>query len=60
MTSFGFFLPDKEFVSKTINDSNVDLKKFPASKVRKLAKKMESSKGSVHHIKQVAGDPQAA
>ena len=29
-----FFLRDKEFVSKTINDSNTDLDKFPASKVR--------------------------
>ena len=57
---FWFFLHDEEFVSKTINDSNVDLEKFPASKVRQLAKKMESSKASAHHIKQVAGDPQAA
>ena len=56
---FWFFLCDEEFVSKTINDSNVDLEKFPGSKVRQLAKKMESSKATVHHIKQVAGDPQA-
>ena len=42
-----FFLRDKEFVSKTINDSNIDLNKFPASKVGQLAKKMESSKGTV-------------
>ena len=28
-----FFLKDEEFVSKTINDSNIDLDKFPASKV---------------------------
>ena len=26
-------------MSKTINDSNIDLEKFPASKVRQLAKK---------------------
>ena len=51
---------DEEFVSKTISDGSVDLEKFPASKVRQLAKKLESSKATVHHIKQVAGDPQAA
>ena len=33
-SSFGFSLKDEEFVSKTINDSNIDLDKFPASKVR--------------------------
>ena len=57
---FWFFLKDEEFVSKTINDSNIDLDKFPASKVRQLAKKMESSKASTRHIKQVASDPQVA
>ena len=45
-------------MSKTINDSSVDLDKFPASKVRQLAKKMEASKATAHHIKQVASDPQ--
>ena len=55
---FWFLLHDEEFVSKTINDSNVDLKKFPASKVTQLAKKMESSKATVCHMMQVAGDPQ--
>ena len=35
---FWFFLRDEEFVSKTINDSNIDLNKFPPSKVRQLAK----------------------
>ena len=35
---FWFFLKDKEFVSRTINDSNIDLDIFPASKVRQLAK----------------------
>ena len=29
---------------ETINDSNIDLEKFPASKVRQLVKKMESTK----------------
>ena len=36
---FWFFLKDKEFVSKTINGNSKDLEKFPASKVRKLAKR---------------------
>ena len=57
---FWFFLRDEEFVSKTISDGSVDLEKFPASKVRQLAKKLESSKATARHIKQVAGDPQAA
>ena len=33
-----FFLRDEELVSKTINDSNIDLEKIPASKVRQLAR----------------------
>ena len=41
---FWFFLRDEEFVSKTISDGSVDLEKFPTSKVRQLAKKLESSK----------------
>ena len=36
---FWFFLRDEELISKTINDSNIDLEKFPASKVRQLAKR---------------------
>ena len=56
---FWFFLHDVEFEFKTINDRNVDLEIFPASKVRQLEKKMESSKANACHIKQVAGDPQA-
>ena len=55
-----FFLKDEEFVSKTINGSNTDLEKFPASKVRQLAKKMESSTSTTRHIKEVASHPQAA
>ena len=58
VTSFGFSCMMKNFVSKTINDSNVDLEKFPVSKVRQLVKKMESSKATAYHIKQVVGDPQ--
>ena len=57
---FWFFLKDEEFVSKTINDSSIDLETFPASKVGQLAKKMEASKATVHHSKQVGSYPQAA
>ena len=49
-------MKDKDFVTKTINEGNVDIQKFPASKVRQLAKKMESSKATAKHIGQVAGD----
>ena len=49
---FWVFLSDEEFVSKTKNDSNVDLDKFPASKVRQPVKKMVSCKATAHHIKQ--------
>ena len=57
---FCFFLKDEYFVSKTTNECSVDLKKFSASKIRQLAKKMEASKATAHHIKQVASDPQVA
>ena len=57
---FWFFLRDEDFVSKTISDGSVDLENFPASKVRQLAKRLESSKATACHIKQVAGDLQAA
>ena len=53
---FAFFMKDKDFVTKTINEGNVDIQKFPASKVRQLAKKLESSKATAKHIRQVAGD----
>ena len=56
---FWFFLHDEEFASKTINDGNVDLEKFPASRVRQLAKRIQSSQATAKHIKQVSGDPQA-
>ena len=45
---------------KTINEGNVDIQKFPASKTYQLAKKMESSKAMAKHIQQVAGDIPAA
>ena len=57
---FWFFLRDEDFVSKTINKCSVDLQKFPVSNVRQLAKKMEASKATTYHIKQVASDPQVA
>ena len=57
---FWFFLKDEEFVSKTSSDSNIDLDKFSTSKVRQLAKKMERSKATARHIKQVASDPEVA
>ena len=53
---FWFFMKDEDFVTKTINEGNVDIQKFPASKVGQLAKMMESSKATAKHIRQVAGD----
>ena len=58
-SSFGFFLKDEEVMSRTINYSNIDLDKFPASKVRQLPKKLESSKSTAKHIKQMSSEPQA-
>ena len=46
-------------MSRTINDSNIDLDKFPANKVRQLAKKLESSKSTAKHIKQISSGLQA-
>ena len=56
---FWFFLCDEDFVSRTITEGSVDLDMFPTSRVCQLVKKFESSKATVHHIKQVAGDLQA-
>ena len=55
---FWFFLKDEDFMSRTISDGSVDLDKFPASRVCQLAKKLESSKATVRHIKQVSREPQ--
>ena len=55
---FWFFLRDEDFLSKTINDSNIDLEKIPASKVRQLSKRLESSKSTARHIKKMSSDPQ--
>ena len=54
---FWFFFKDEEFVSKTINDSSINLDKFLRSKVKQFAEKMESSEVTAMHIKQVAGNP---
>ena len=54
-----FFLRDEEFVPKTINDSNNDLEQIPASKVRQLAKRLESSKSTARHIKKMSSEPHA-
>ena len=53
-------MKDEDFVTKTISEGNVDIQKFSASKVRQLAKKMQSSKANAKHIRQVAGDLPAA
>ena len=42
-----------------LQKESVNLEKFPASRFQQLAKKFESSKATVHHIKKVAGDSQA-
>ena len=55
---FWFVLKDEDFVSHTINDSNIDLDKFPVSKVRQLAKKLESSMSTAKHTKQVSSELQ--
>ena len=56
---FWFFLNDESFVSKTLNEGHVELTKFPASRVRQLAKKMESLQATAKHMKQVTRDTQA-
>ena len=57
---FWLFMKDEDFVSRTINEGSVDIDKFPASKVCQLVKKVKSSKATARHIRQVAGDLQAA
>ena len=56
---FWFFLKDESFVSKTLNEGHVELSKFPASKVRQMAKKLQSSQGIAKHMRQVTKAPQA-
>ena len=57
---FCFFLKDEEFVSKTLNEGCADLQQYPASKVHQLAKKLESSKATAHHIQQATSNAQVA
>ena len=57
---FWFYLRDEEFISKTLNEGCADLQQYPASKVRQLAKKLESSKATARHIKQATSNAQAA
>ena len=56
---FWFFLNDESFVSNTLNEGHVELSKFPASKLRQLAKKFGSSQATAKHMKQIIRDPQA-
>ena len=53
-------MKDEDFVTRTINEGNVDIQQFPTSKVQQLPKKMENSKATAKHIRQVAGDLLAA
>ena len=55
---FWFFLKDESFVSKALNEGHVELNKFPASKVRQMAKKLESSQLTAGYIK-MSSEPQA-
>ena len=54
---FCFFLRNEEFVSKSINDSDIDLEKCSASNVRQLSRKLESSKSPAKHIKKMSSEP---
>ena len=56
---FWSFLRDEKIVYKTFNDSNIYLEKFPASHVRQLAKRLESSKSTASHIRKMSSEPQA-
>ena len=56
---FWFFLSNESFISKTLDDGHVNLNKFPASKARQMAKKLESSQATAKHMKQVTKEPHA-
>ena len=56
---FWFFLKEESFVSKTLNEGYLELRNFPASNVRQMAKKLESSQATAKHMRQVTKDPQA-
>ena len=42
-----------------MNEGHVEFSKFPATKVRQMAKKLESSQAKAKHMRQVTKDPQA-
>ena len=46
-------------MSKTLNEGNVELNKFPTSKVRQMAKKLESSQSRARHIDKMSSEAQA-
>ena len=53
-------MADNEFIAKTINEGNTDLKQYPAAKVQHMAKKLESSKATAKHIKEHTSSMQGA
>ena len=58
-TYSGFFSKMKEFVSRTISDGSIDLEKYPVSRLRQLAKKLESlqKQQCTTHQRSVRGTP---
>ena len=46
-------------MTKTLNEGHVELNKFPAIKVRQMAKKLESSQSTAKHIRKMSSEPQA-
>ena len=52
------FLKNESFVSKTLNEGHVELETFPTSKVRQMAKTLESSQSTARHIKKMSSEPQ--
>ena len=56
---FWFFIREESLASKTLNEGHVELSKFPASMVRQMAKKIESSQATAKPLRQVTKDPQA-
>ena len=57
--NFWFFLSNESFISKTLDEGHVTLNKFPASKVRQMAKKLKGSQATAKHMKQVTNEPHA-
>ena len=52
-------MSNESFISKTLDEGHANLNKFPASKVRHMAKKLESSQATAKQIKQVTNEPNA-